>query len=116
MFVMYGAFLQWLSAQVVVFNPCAPWPRPCCHEMPHRPCCCFSHRPCSLVATSQVAVQDFEIGWNFTDGESIVGAGNVTAPLKAVDLAAPQVRQFDADVGVVCMKFDHHYNNRACRS
>lgn len=43
----------------------------------------------------QVAVQSFEIGWNYTDGERIARPQDVTAvgpsPVTAVTLAPPQV-------------------------
>ncbi len=43
------------------------------------------------IAAMQVAVQSCKIGWNFTDGESIVGRGNVSAPFVADSLAVHQV-------------------------
>lgn len=46
------------------------------------------------ASTLQVAVQSFEIGWNFTNGERIARPQDVSAlgpsPVTAVSLAAPQ--------------------------
>ena len=39
----------------------------------------------------QVAVQSFKLAWNFTDGESISGGANVSAPFVADTVAGHQV-------------------------
>ena len=65
--------------------------------------------PHQLVAVCcwwQVAVQSFKIGWNFTDGERVATAQDVTAlgptPVTATVLTAPQVRLLHQLVVHVC--------------
>ncbi len=54
-----------------------------------------SGTPTQRFLNLQVAVQSFEIGWNYTDGERIARPQDVTAvgpsPVTAVTLAPPQV-------------------------
>lgn len=44
-----------------------------------------------VLLLMQVAVQSFKLAWNFTDGESMSGGANVSAPFVADTLAGHQV-------------------------